>query len=279
MTLPVPGSLPMLRIVHPTISLRNLTPPRVIACCSMCPREFVGRDQDEAIDALTIHLQLKHGQQEHLEMTTSEQINEIAAALAKAQASMKNAALSKVNPHFKNRYADLPAIRDAVTPALAANGIAVVQTLDAASEGAGYCVLTRLLHTSGQWVESLCPIPAVLDMQKMGSAITYARRYSLSAICGIAADEDDDGNAATTNGNGKAQTAAPKAPDGFDDWLLDLEATADEGTVALQAAWKQSQPYFRKHLTDTNETKWTSIKAKAAKVNIATGIPQEMAHA
>src|SRR5688572_5865463 len=102
-------------------------------------------------------------------MVTSEQINEIAAALAKAQAGMKNAALNKVNPHFKSRYADLAGIRDTVVPTLAANGIAVVQTLDTDA------LLTRLLHTSGQWIESRCPIPNVPDMQKMGSAITYAR--------------------------------------------------------------------------------------------------------
>lgn len=72
--------------------------------------------------------------------------------------------------------------------------------------------------------------------------------------------EDED----ESNGNGQSK-AAPKAPEGFDEWLADLESTADEGTDALQKMWKGSQPYFRKHLTDTNETKWTSIKAKAAK--------------
>lgn len=55
-------------------------------------------------------------------------------------------------------------------------------------------------------------------------------------------------------------------PDGFDNWLTDLEAVADEGTAALEAAWKKSQPYMRKHLTDTNKAKWEAIKARAAKV-------------
>ena len=108
-------------------------------------------------------------------MTTSEQVNVIAGALAKAQAGMKNAALNKVNPHFRSKYADLAGIRDAVIPALTAQGIAVVQTLDVTVEGGNY-LRTRLMHASGQWVESLCPIPSVPDMQKMGSAITYARR-------------------------------------------------------------------------------------------------------
>lgn len=127
-------------------------------------------------------------------MRTSEQINELAAALAKAQAEMKNAKLNKVNPHFKSRYADLAEIRDTVTPALAKNGIAVTHGMDAA-EGNGLVVVTRLIHASGQWIESRFPI-AYDKPQTMGSAITYGRRYNLSAIANIAADDDDDANAA-----------------------------------------------------------------------------------
>ena len=193
-------------------------------------------------------------------MTTSDAINEIAAALVKAQAGMKNAALNKVNPHFKSKYADLAGIRDTVIPPLTANGIAVVQTLDASS------VLTRLVHTSGQWIESVCPIPNGGDMQKMGSAITYARRYSLSAICGIAADEDDDANAASTPASGPRAVA--KTPDGFEDFLLDLEAVAADGSEALKAAWTKANPALRKHLTDTAPATWEGLKAKAAKVKV-----------
>jgi hypothetical protein len=205
-------------------------------------------------------------------MTTSENIDAIAAALAKAQASMKNATLNKVNPHFKSKYADLAGIRDAVTPPLAANGIAVTQTLDADSDR--YFVRTRLMHVSGQWIESLCPIIGMGDMQKMGSAVTYARRYSLSAICGIAADEDDDGNAAVVNGNGHAKQATPKAPDGYEDWLTDMSAVADNGSEALKAAWDKSKPEYRKHLTATDGRAWDAIKRKAALANA-----KEPAHA
>lgn len=201
-------------------------------------------------------------------MTTSEQVNDIAAALAKAQAAMKNAALNKVNPHFRSKYADLAGIRDAVIPALTANGIAVVQTFDAASEGVAYCVLTRLMHASGQWIESLCPIPGGQDMQKMGSAITYARRYSLSAICGIAADEDDDANAATTQPSGPKAVA--KAPEGFEDFLADLELVAADGSEALKSAWTKSSPAMRKHLTDAQPDKWELLKARAASVKVKT---------
>ena len=156
-------------------------------------------------------------------MTTSEQVNKIAAALAKAQGAMKNASLNKVNPHFRSKYADLAGIRDTVIPALTAQGIAAVQTLDFSTDGGTY-VLTRLLHTSGQWIESACPIPNAPDMQKMGSAITYARRYSLSAICGIAADEDDDANAASTPNPTPVKATAPAKPDGYDKWVKELDA-------------------------------------------------------
>lgn len=132
-------------------------------------------------------------------MKTSEQINELAAALAKAQAEIKNAVFNKINPHFKSKYADLASVRDAVTPALTKHGIAIVQaTYD--HEHILY-VTTRLIHTSGQWVESAYPI--INDTNKpqaMGSALSYARRYSLSAICNIASEEDDDANEAQEHG-------------------------------------------------------------------------------
>jgi len=126
-------------------------------------------------------------------MKTSDQINEISAALAKAQGAMKNATLNKVNPHFKSKYADLAEIRDTVTPHLTANGLGVVQVTDLAGER--LMVITRLVHSSGQWFESRFPI-AIDKPQAMGSAYTYAKRYSLAAICNISADEDDDANAA-----------------------------------------------------------------------------------
>lgn len=126
-------------------------------------------------------------------MTTSENIGALAAALAKAQGQMKNATLNKTvkTDKYTFRFADLPQVRDTVTPALTANGIAVVQVID------GDTVVTRLIHDSGEWVESVCPIPHGQTMQALGSAITYARRYSLSAICGISSEEDDDGGAST----------------------------------------------------------------------------------
>ena len=126
-------------------------------------------------------------------MRTSENIDQLATALASAQSEMKNAKLNKLNPHFKSKYADLAEIRDTVTPALSKHGIAVVNGTDA-TEG-GLHVVTRLIHKSGQWIESRFPI-AYDKPQTMGSAITYGKRYNLASIANIAADEDDDANAA-----------------------------------------------------------------------------------
>lgn len=199
-------------------------------------------------------------------MTTSEQVNEIAAALAKAQGEMKNAPFNATNPHLKNKFANLASVRDTTIPTLSKYGIAAVQTIVPFDGRAA--LATRLMHSSGQWMESLCPLPDATDMQKLGSALTYARRYSLSAICGIAADEDDDGHEASQPNQSRESRPVAKAsvPPGYDDWLVDLTATADNGTDALQKAWKASQPFLRKHLLDTNNAKWESLKAKAAKV-------------
>ena len=118
----------------------------------------------------------------------------IATALAKAQAEMTNATKDAANPHFKSRYADLASVRAACMPALNRHGIAVIQPY--ASTEAGEVVKTILIHESGETLE--CAVPVILgkrDMQGLGSAYTYARRYGLLAMAGIAPD-DDDGNAA-----------------------------------------------------------------------------------
>lgn len=169
-------------------------------------------------------------------MRTSENIDQLATALAAAQAEMKNAKLNKINPHFKSKYADLAEIRDTVTPALSKNGIAVVQGTDAAESG--ILVVTRLVHKSGQWIESRFPI-AYDKPQTMGSAYTYAKRYSLAAICNIAADEDDDANAAnekpvmpSVNGTPGASKAGNRSTyDGF------VKAIRSAPTVKALADW------------------------------------------
>lgn len=118
-------------------------------------------------------------------------------ALLKAQSEMGSAVKSSKNPHFKSKYADLEAVVNATMGAFHANGFAVLQRNDKDAEG--HFVETKLLHSSGDTFDS--KVYLVLgknDMQGLGSAITYARRYGLLGLAGIA-PEDDDGNAAVAN--------------------------------------------------------------------------------
>lgn len=158
----------------------------------------------------------------------SEQINELAAALAKAQGAMANATMNRVNPHFKSRYADLASVLDAARAPLAANGLSYSQMTEA-RDGA-FVLVTTLMHASGQWISSEYPLPSTGRPQEMGSALTYARRYSLSALIGNAADEDDDANAAEAgkqkitaakngNGNGGLVDTGEKIDDSQFSWL------------------------------------------------------------
>jgi hypothetical protein len=130
-------------------------------------------------------------------MRTSESLTKLAEALSKAQGELGNVTKDNVNPHFKSKYADLASVRDAVKPVLAKHGLAVIQ-LPVYTEQ-GIALTTRLLHTSGEWVEGeLLLMLSKPDMQGVVSAITYARRVSLAAVTGVApVDDDDDGNAAT----------------------------------------------------------------------------------
>src|SRR5258708_25625670 len=105
----------------------------------------------------------------------SDQLNELAAALAKAQGVMENAAMNRMNPHFRSKYADLAAVIDAVRKPLSENGLAVAQTTQI-REG-GMILRTVLMHTSGQGVDGAYPFPATARPHEMGSALNYARRY------------------------------------------------------------------------------------------------------
>jgi len=137
-------------------------------------------------------------------MNNSESIAGIAAALSAAQSEMGKAIKESTNPHFRSKYADLGNVIDSCLPALNKNGIAVVQPVG--QNEYGTYVDTVLVHTSGEWLA--CRVPLIIgknDMQGFGSAQTYARRYGLMAMAGIA-PEDDDGNAASRP---KAQAPAP----------------------------------------------------------------------
>lgn len=129
-------------------------------------------------------------------MNQSDSIAALAAALAKAQGAIKPAIKDSNNPHFKSRYADLASVWDACREPLSENGLAVIQTTDEVPDGSAVLLVTTLVHSSGEWIAGRLRLnPVKADPQGMGSAITYARRYALAAIVGIAPD-DDDGEAA-----------------------------------------------------------------------------------
>jgi hypothetical protein len=129
-------------------------------------------------------------------MNQSEHINELASALSKAQGEMEAAIKDSSNPFFKSKYADLNSIWSACRLPLSKNGLAVIQTIDQ-NESGQLVLITLLCHCSGQWIRSRAPIITQKhDPQSIGSAITYFKRYSLSAIVGVSTDEDDDGEGA-----------------------------------------------------------------------------------
>lgn len=166
-------------------------------------------------------------------MTTSDQINEIAAALAKAQGAMKPAVKDASNPAFKrgnkeSKYADLAANVEAAREPLAQNGIAVVQ--EPTTVQGAIAVATRLLHSSGQWIhfDPLTVPLAKSDAHGVGSAVTYARRYSLGAALGLVA-EDDDGNAAVSALPARATTKTQTITD---------DQRTELNDIATQHGWK-----------------------------------------
>jgi hypothetical protein len=128
-------------------------------------------------------------------MNTSPAIGAISAALAKAQKVIKPAVFDRTNPHFKNKYATLPSIMEAIRAPLADNGIAILQGAEA--DGPVVKVTTRLAHASGEWVESTLSMTAQQNTpQGVMAALTYCRRGSLSLVCAVS-DDDDDGEIAT----------------------------------------------------------------------------------
>ena len=139
-------------------------------------------------------------------MNRSESIKEIAAALAKAQAKIRNAAQDKTNPAFRSKYADLASVWEACRQHLSDNGIAVVQA--PAADGPKVTVTTMLVHVSGEWMSADLTITAVKpDPQGIGSAVTYARRYGLASMVGVAPGDDiaDAGDDDANEASGKTQ--------------------------------------------------------------------------
>ena len=156
-------------------------------------------------------------------------MQKIATALVKAQKAFGPALKSSTNPHFKSRYADLAACVEAVIDALNENGIALVQHSHECADG--IIIETIFIHESGEMISGgKLHVPATKqDAQGYGSAMTYARRYSLQAACGIA-PEDDDGN--------NASRAKPKSTPYRTRAEVEALITATTSSEQLTATWK-----------------------------------------
>lgn len=139
----------------------------------------------------------------------SDTIGAIAAALAKAQAEMKTAKKNQDNPYFKSVYADLASCYEACREPLTKNGIAIFQGIEDSSDSDSIILNTMLIHSSGEWLSSSLRMPLLKkDPQAVGSVITYARRYGLSAAIGLASEDDD---AESAMARGSVQSPAQKA--------------------------------------------------------------------
>jgi hypothetical protein len=178
-------------------------------------------------------------------MQTSEAIDKISPALVKAIGGMGGAKKVGTNDHFKSTYATLEMAVEASRQVLADNELCVIQ-------GAGTVenhllpLTTRIIHSSGQWIESVFTMPLLkADPQAVLSALTYSRRGALMAILGMPPTDDDDGEAAMGRGKG----AAIDAPNpGLEKRLAEKKGKAKEGFSAAQ------EPYTLDYLLDWANT-------------------------
>lgn len=193
-------------------------------------------------------------------MKTSEQINEIAKALAAFQAEVKQPEKDGINPHFKNRYVTLDNTLRTIHEYAPKHGLSFVQMPVSAESGVG-CV-TTIFHESGQFIEF---DPFILPMDKRtpqgaGSALTYSKRYSLQSAFGLGSDEDDDANIAEQHTNGNGQSTRPAT-----------EKQLNYVNKLLQKKVNENWPYERlyellkEQIGTTNEMEnWTADEASKA---------------
>lgn len=182
-------------------------------------------------------------------MAEQSQHTTLYAALAAAQKGFAVIVKNKVNPAFSSRYADIEAILQAVRPSLNENGLFLSQSVT--TDGKTVSVETMVTHSSGEILRSgVTQIPvgiSKIPAQAVGSAITYARRYSLTAFLGVSADDDDDGN-----GAGEAQSSPRPAPAPDRPAFNLTQEMVNEATVYAQRGSAAYKAYYD---VQTNEWK------------------------
>ena len=197
-------------------------------------------------------------------MEKSEQINELASALSKAQGVIIPASKDADNPFFKSKYADLASVWEVARKPLADNGLSIVQLPSA--EGNIVTLKTIIMHSSGQYIASdLTMVAKDASPQAVGSCLTYERRYALSSVVGIASEIDDDGNGATTV-KGKNDEVQP--PKGVKSMRVFAEEVALQklGDIDAYKVWRTDNG-FPEDLDGLTELQYAGIfnKLKAIK--------------
>lgn len=184
--------------------------------------------------------------------------SKLATALAKAQGEMEGASKDRKNPAFNSKYADLSSVWDAVREPLSKHGLSVVQLPCPAPVGE-VGLVTTLLHESGESISQVfyMPVKDAKNAQAVGSALTYARRYALMAVCGIA-PEDDDGNVAAGKAAPVQVNSAPRQ--------------VDTATVRqqLEGEWKQASD------VETQKAVFAKTRASALPEPVKTDLLQSM---
>lgn len=185
---------------------------------------------------------------------------ELFGALALAQSEFLPIEKNMTNPHWGKKYADLVEIRRATTLALSKHGLAIIQLI--IPDDTIVILETMLCHKSGQKISSTIKLrPTKADPQGFGSAITYARRYSLSAMLGVAADDDDDGNDASGKDNKKADQTTPLFSQLLDEYI---DIGVKNGYKTEIDMWLANNQIILKDLTEEQAEK-TLVDLKVAR--------------
>lgn len=184
---------------------------------------------------------------------SSDLTDKLDAALAKAQGEIENAAKDAFNPHFKSNYSDLASVWNACRGPLSKHGISVTQW-PTHSDLRSVTLMTRVAH-AGQWMQSTMTMPTDKPTaQGIGSALTYARRYMLSAVAGVAPNDDDDGNAASgKEWRDEGLAEAPRNPE----LVIPPKGSTDKIVIGGS---KPKASDLKAKFTDEQESKVASMK-------------------
>lgn len=196
-------------------------------------------------------------------MRKSETIIELSKAFAKMQMELEQPLKNADNPFFKSKYVPLENVVDSITRAANKHGLSFTQ-FPSSDENGNVTVGTMVMHESGEWIEydPICMKPVKNDPQAVGSAITYAKRYALSAIFGITSDNDDDGNEATQPGKATPKVVPKKQ----------VPATNNKIPKEVVKAYKDAIQFVidRTGKNDGSITRWFCEKLGVARIEDIT---------